>query len=160
MEKNLNNNKAQNENKIITIDEIPNKNEFNFSFENEKQNTLNFISNFVDEKEIENEIDKNLEEDSKEENCIFKSILDDLNKNIEINIKENNNKDFQEILDILKYPHSDKNIRDRISPFKPLLRPKKISMIGKVLSDFPEDENNNTTGNTTLNDNNSRKMKF
>ena len=93
-----------------------------------------------------------LYEDNKEENSVFKTILDDLNKNIEINIKEleNENKnECQEILDILKFPLSDKNIRGRISPFKPLLKPKKISMIGRVFSDIPLVEINNNTNNNT-----------
>ena len=63
-------------------------------------------------------------------------------------------------MEILKYPRSDKNIRGGISPFKPLLKPKKISLVGKVFYNIPDDENNNTdnnnntTENTTYNYNN------
>ena len=176
MEEGLKDIKPQNENKnnIINIEEI-----VNISFENQKE-INNFFFNIIlekkDENENENENDNNIinennnhndndnnycDEDSKEENSIFKSLLDDLNGNIELNLKDeiNNCKECQEILDILKYPHSDKNIRGGISPFKPLLRPKKISLIGRVFYDIPDDENNNTTTeNTTLNDHNNGKM--
>lgn len=148
-----------------------NLNEFNYSFENKKEindnnNVINYFSNIILEKESENKNDNDIadfDEDNKEENIEFKTILDDLNKNIEINVKElenENYKECQEILEILKYPRSDKNIRGGISPFKPLLKPKKISLVGKVFYNIPDDENNNTdnnnntTENTTYNYNN------
>ena len=148
-----------------------NLNEFNYSFENKKEvndnnNVINYFSNIILEKESENKNDNDIadfDEDNKEENNEFKTILDDLNKNIEINVKElenENYKECQEILEILKYPRSDKNIRGGISPFKPLLKPKKISLVGKVFYNIPDDENNNTdnnnntTENTTYNYNN------
>ena len=132
--------------------------EFHFSFENKNEiNDINFSPNMVSESEkiFGNEIN-DMDEDNKEENIVFKAILDDLNKNIEINIKELENenkniKECQEILDILKYPRSDKNIRNGISPFKPLLKPKKISLIGKVFFDIPNDDNTNNNQNSTEN---------
>ena len=67
---------------------------------------------------------------------MLKTILEDLDKNIQINIKkqeeEQKQKAIDEILSILKYPKSDSNIRDNVSPFKPLLYPKKVSMVGRV----------------------------
>ena len=131
---------------IQTINESNNINEEEISIKNEI-NDLNFFFNI---KENENENDNNdYDEDNKEENFIFKSILDDLNNNIEINIKnyENKNSECQEILDIL----------GGVSPFKPLIKPKKISMIGKVLIGIPDEEHNNSKENTTLNDNNNGK---
>ena len=86
-------------------------------------------------------------DDKNEESNEIKSILSDLDKNIEINIKDNENKNYnecQEILNILKKPLSDKNLRFYNSPFKPLLKPRKISLVGKVLCGIPNDENDNT----------------
>ena len=177
MEKEIQNTKNSNfKNNINNEESLTEKNnynlnEFNYSFENKKEindnnNVINFFSNIILEKESENKNDNDIadfDEDNKEENNEFRTILDDLNKNIEINVKEienENYKECQEILEILKYPRSDKNIRGGISPFKPLLKPKKISLVGKVFYNIPDDENNNTdnnnntTENTTYNYNN------
>lgn len=168
--------KFDNEDKKMKNEDC-NVNIFHFSFENKIDLTdINFLSNIILENEneriVKNEIN-DFEEDNKEENSVFETILNDLNKNIEINIKElenenNINQPCQEILDILTYPLSDKNIRNGISPFKPMLKPKKISLIGKVLSDMPIDvhnnnnshnnNHNNTTENTTSNANNNGKV--
>ena len=149
--------------------EIININEFHFSFEN--KNEINYTNNILphisenENEKIENVEPNDFEDDNKEENSVFEAILNDLNKNIEINIKEleNENKnyrEYQEILEILKYPLSDKNIRNGISPFKPLLKPKKVSLIGKVLCDIHIDNNshNNSTENTSSNVNNNGKI--
>ena len=168
--------KFDNEDKKMKNEDC-NVNNFHFSFENKIDLTdINFLSNIIleneNEKIVENEIN-DFEEDNKEENSVFETILNDLNKNIEINLKEHENENSinqpcQEILDILTYPLSDKNIRNGISPFKPMLKPKKISLIGKVLSDMPIDvhnnnnshnnTHNNTTENTTSNANNNGKV--
>ena len=165
LKNNINNEESLTEKKNYNL------NEFNYSIENKKEindnnNVINYFSNIILEKESENKNDNDIadfDEDNKEENIEFKTILDDLNKNIEINVKElenENYKECQEILEILKYPRSDKNIRGGISPFKPLLKPKKISLVGKVFYNIPDDENNNTdnnnntTENTTYNCNN------
>ena len=125
----------------------------------------NFISNLsFEKKNFKDEIfDKYISikkmdflDDKNEENNEIKSILSDLDKNIEINIKENENKNYnecQEILNILKKPLSDKNLRFYNSPFKPLLKPRKISMVGKILCGIPNDENDNTK-NTSQNSSN------
>ena len=112
--------------------------ESNFSFEK------NFIKEDIFNKGINiKKID--FLDDKNEESSEIKSILSDLDKNININIKENeNNNECQEIINILKKPLSDKNIRFYNSPFKPLLKPRKISMIGKVLCGIPNDEDDNT----------------
>ena len=44
------------------------------------------------------------------------------------------------------------NIRFYNSPFKPLLKPRKISMVGKVF--YPNDENSNTYSIATQNSSN------
>lgn len=146
-------------------DEISNINEFHFSFENKEEINFKDVIPHISENEnekIEKTIINDFEEDNKEENSVYESILNDLNKNIEINIKEleNENKNFkecQEILEILKYPLSDKNIRNDISPFKPLLKPKQISLIGRVLIDN-NNSMNNSTDYTSSNVNNNGKI--
>ena len=75
-------------------------------------------------------------DDKDEENNDIRSILSDLNKNIELNINEKENKynkECQEIINILKFNQS---------PFRPLLQPKKISMVGKIIFNFSNDVNN------------------
>ena len=85
------------------------------------------------------------EEDKNEEIMIFNDILEDLNKNILINIKDEKEEDknqlaCNEILNILKY-------RRGVSLFKPLYKPKKISMIGKVFFNNADKINDNTSIN-------------
>ena len=76
------------------------------------------------------------EEDINEEILELNTILEDLNKNIIIDVKEEekdkNQRACQEILEIL-------SIR---LPFKPLSQPKKVSMVGKVFynSSYYNDE--------------------
>ena len=59
--------------------------------------------------------------------------------NSEYNIKtisDDHSKECQEILSILNKPLSNKNIRNKDkyeTPFKPLLKPKKISLVGKII---------------------------
>ena len=100
--------------------------------------------NLEKEGEIINKQD--FEEDNKERDIILNDILEDLNKNVLINIKrqeeDSKQKAIKEILEILKYPHSDKDIRMGISPFKPLLQPKKVSMVGRVFYNSADKENN------------------
>ena len=65
------------------------------------------------EKEEEIIDKKDFEEDITEGNLALNNILEDLNKNILINVKddkeeEKNQKDCQEILEILRYPKSHK----------------------------------------------------
>ena len=115
-----------------------------------KDNTILF------EKEGEDDIidKKDFDEDTKEDNVVLNDILEDLNKNILISVKEEeeeekNQKACQEILELLGYPKSQKNIRGVISPFKPLLQPKKISMVGKVFYNSAYYDENKTSENTT-----------
>ena len=117
-----------------------------------KEKALNF------EKDGEIIKTQNFEEDVKEDEQIVNSILEDLNKNILISVKEEEqDKDkmaCREILEILRYPRSHKNIRGVASPFKPLFQPKKVSMVGKVFynNSTTGNDNNKTRDNTTLND--------
>ena len=90
---------------------------------------------------------QDFEEDNKERDIILNNILEDLNKNVIINIKQqqedSKQKAIEEILEILNYAHSDKDIRSRASPFKPMLKPKKISMVGRVFYNNADRDNNN-----------------
>ena len=126
---------------------------------------INLSENEADVKEkalfLENdgeEIPKqDLEEDSKEDELILNTLIEDLNKNILINVKEDeedkNQMACREILEILRYPRSHKNLRGVVSPFKPLFQPKKISMVGKVFYNSTENEDNKTRDNTNINNN-------
>jgi len=106
------------------------------------------------EKEGENIKEQNFEEDTGEDDMMLKMVLEDLDKNIFINIKvqeeKRKQKAIDEILEILKYLHSDKNIRISSSPFKPLLQPKKVSMVGRVFfNNSSNNENSNSTKDST-----------
>lgn len=113
--------------------------------EDVKESTLSL------EKEEELIDKKDFYEDLKEEDQELNTILEDLNKNIFISVKEEqedkNQKACQEILAILGYTRSHKNIREVSSPFKPLLQPRKISMVGRV---FYNDENKTKENTTTF----------
>ena len=99
-------------------------------------------------------------EDKNEEYCELKSIINELNKIIEIKVeKENENKNYkecQEIINILRKPLRNKNASLNISPFKPLLKPIKISMIGKVFYNNFKDNNNDNS--LTIHDSSNIKM--
>ena len=72
--------------------------------------------------------------------------MDELDENKKINFEEKeneNSKVFQEIFDILRIPVDDKKIDLDISPFKPLLKPKKVSLVGRVLYNISNNENDN-----------------
>jgi len=137
MEKNRRSIRNKNENnKILENIRIKNGNchlnDIHFLFDEKKgKSSKNLISNLIFENINLNENENNdVEEDRKEENIILKEILWDLNMNEnETKIDKANH----EILNILKKPAIDNNIEDFISPFKPLLKPKKISMEGRVL---------------------------
>ena len=121
-------------------------------FKNEKDIKENGLSQVKEDEIIKNQ---DFEEDEKEDDVVVNSILEDLNKNILINVKEEEEEDknqmaCREILEILRYPLSQKNIRGVISPFKPLLQPRKVSMVGKVFyNSTTENDENKTRDNTT-----------
>ncbi len=141
--------------KLVINNKSNDINNENIDFENDFINSnLSFDNNFENKDKL---LIKDFIDDKNEDNLEIKTILSDLDKNININIKEKENKNFkecQEILNILKKPLSDKNIRFYNSPFKPLLKPRKISMVGRVFYDIPNDENN-TNSVTTQNSSNS-----
>ena len=146
----LEKNKLDNENRTkeikFNIDDI--KIDF---FNSEKDIKENALSQIKEDEIIKKE---DFDEDAKEDEVVVNPILEDLNKNILINVKEEeedkNQMACREILEILRYPLSQKNVRGVISPFKPLLQPKKVSMVGKVFyNSTTENDENKTRDNTT-----------
>ena len=145
----LEKNKLDNENRTkeikFNIDDI--KIDF---FYNEKDIKENALSQIKEDEIIKKE---DFDEDAKEDEVVVNPILEDLNKNILINVKEEeedkNQMACREILEILRYPLSQKNVRGVISPFKPLLQPKKVSMVGKVFYNSTTDNDENKTRDNT-----------
>ena len=143
---------------ILIKDENSQKedNKINFT-ENEKDLQENGLSFEKDKEIIKNQ---SFDEDEKGGEQILNIILEDLNKNIFINIKEEDKNQMacREILEILRYPLSHKNIRGVVSPFKPLFQPKKVSMVGKVFFNSTTDNvDNKTRENSILNEHNNGK---
>ena len=145
-------NKNQIEQEIITKEDLYKVEELDL-FKNINEINENSI-NLEKEGEIINKQD--FEEDIKERDIILNDILEDLNKNVLINIKnqeeDSKQKAIKELLEILKYPHSDKDIRMGISPFKPLLQPKKVSMVGRVFYNSADKDNNNNINSDSTKD--------
>ena len=145
----LEKNKLDNENRSkeieLNIDDI--KIDF---FNSEKDIKENALSQIKEDEIIKKE---DFDEDAKEDEVVVNRILEDLNKNILINVKEEeedkNQMACREILEILRYPLSQKNVRGVISPFKPLLQPKKVSMVGKVFYNSTTDNDENKTRDNT-----------
>ena len=144
--------------------------DFEFKFEKEKNlaekdNSQNIFNNkYFEEIELDeisdviNEINKAVTIDI---NTVNKKDCDIKTNNTYIKQSNNitNDEHFnvcQEILSILKKPLSNKNVRNRniyATPFKPLLKPKKVSMVGKVFFNIPSD-NNTKECSIEKNDNN------
>ena len=119
-------------------------------FENKLDNNLDFKTKI--EKPLLDKSKDNIEEnDLNEINDILKEMDNSISINLNysynnIKIKNNNEsheKECNEILSILKRPFSNKDVRylNKDTPFKPLLRPKKVSMIGKVLYNVSSEDN-------------------
>ena len=138
--------------------------EFQFQIKKEQEQILTYESFKSDLKNsnINFYINSNLEESSlnydpkiedknvklnEEELSQINSLITELNKAIQINInineRNNDEKDCKEILSILQRQKIknkqiiNKNKTIKTCVFKPLKRPKKISLIGRVLSDTP-----------------------
>jgi len=160
---------------INEVDDIFNNkslHDLEFKFEKEKnlaekdisQNLFN--NKYFEELELDdindviNEINKAVTIDI---NTVNQKDCDNNKNKNQTYIKQNNNitnddhfNVCQEILSILKKPLSNKNIRNRniySTPFKPLLKPKKISMVGKVFFDIPSDNNTKECSNEKNNNN-------
>ena len=92
-------------------------------------------------KEINQAINSNINSENKKDyHNIKRSYSSEIKK--DANEREHSN-EFEEILYILKKPLINQNIKKEKSyliPFKPLLKPKKISLMGKVLFHLPSDD--------------------
>ena len=157
------------ENKLSPSLNFKNEEEKKNIKENEKSQNI-FENKFLEEADLDeiydflNEINQAVTIDV---NTIDKKSFYLNNKNSKseqnLNIKnEDHSNEFKEILLILKKPLSNKDIRNGKfydSPFKPLLKPKKVSLVGKVLYGNPSDDistkcsskdNNNSNSNNTV----------
>ena len=134
--KNRNENRFFQEEQLKIIDEnIENIeiNDYNYSFEKEID-----LENFLSKKmEGINEIDNSLEvcdENNNGDNSKIKKSNENVDKKKEIeNEKNTNAKAPEEIIVILRKALGDKTLRFINSPFKSLLKPKKLSLTGKIL---------------------------
>ena len=155
-------------NELNNILENKSNQNLDFKFEKEKNfiekdNSQNiFFNKHLEEADLNeiydvlNEIDKAITIDinsiNKEEYPLKKR--DSYSPQNTKTIKNEHFNECQEILSILKKPLSNKNIRNinvYDTPFKPLLKPKKISMVGKILFDS-QNENSNTECDSKSND--------
>ena len=123
-------------------------NEFDFRKENEKP-LLDKSKINIEEIDL-NEINDILKEMDKSTSKIINYSHDN------INIKSNNEsheKECNEIISILKRPFSNKEVchLNLGTPFKPLSKPKKVSMIGKIIYNVSSEDN--TTIYLSQNDN-------
>ena len=148
--------------------------DFNLRFEKEKENSNDKIEKLFENKYFEeaelDEIYNVLKEINKAVNIdVNTTTKKDYYKKYSMNIptkntiNEDHSKECKEILSILRKPLSNKNIRNlRMydTPFKPLLKPKKVSLVGKVLFGIPADDiitqcSSKDNDNNDNNDNNS-----
>lgn len=141
-------------NELKNIFENKSSQNFDFKIEQErnfieKDNTLNIFNNRYFEEADLNEIYDVLNEinqavtididSTNKEECHIKKKESFSQNNTKV-MNEDHFNECQEILSILKKPLSNKNIRNRNiydTPFKPLLKPKKVSLVGKIFYDIP-----------------------
>ena len=142
------------------MEDLVKKSNNHSSFENDIKEIDIFENKFDNNLDFKTEIEKPLLDKSKEnieENDLneINDILKEMDNSISINlnysynnikIKNNNEsheKECNEILSILKRPFSNKDVRylNKDTPFKPLIKPKKVSMIGKVLYNVSSEDN-------------------
>jgi len=106
-----------------------------FRDKNLEEAEINEIYDLLNKIELEITLDKNTLE--KKEDYYIKNKRRSYSYEIKRNEKYYN--ECEEILSILKKPLSDKNLKDNNIfniPFKPLLKPKKVSLVGKVIYDI------------------------
>ena len=149
-------------------DNFKNKSNHCFNFDAEKEK--NFSNKCLEDNDINelydvlNEINQAVKIDTdtinKKEYIEYKK-QDYNDENTNIIFKDEHYNACQEILSILKKPSSNKTIRNRNiynseydTPFKPLLQPKKVSLVGKVFYDIPSDINSTCSSKNNNNINN------
>ena len=108
-----------------------------FNFPNEDNIYLeNFLSKEFDELNKENSLTEKFEEKNCENIFENEEIVEDSHKDIQ----KQNNKRIEgviEILGIFGRVWYDRNHQYKYSPFKGLIKPKNVSLIGKVLINYP-----------------------
>ena len=130
--------------------------DFNLHFEKEKENSNDKIEKLFENKYFEEadldeiynilkEIDKavTIDINTKTKKDYYKNKKYSMNIPTKNTINEDHSKECKEILSILRKPLSDKNIRNlRIydTPFIPLLKPRKVSLVRKEFFGIWEDE--------------------
>ena len=119
---------------IQNKDFLNNINIFDISLEDDYKNDI-YLKNFISNQRI---FEEEIEDDSENKKYSLEEINiipENINEKNPINEETNrNNKNFiDEILHILRAPVIKKNTIFYNSPFKPLLKPKKISMEGKII---------------------------
>ena len=117
----------RNENESFPQNQLPEENEIE-KF-NEFNNDINF-ENFLSKKliELNDFIDNNQETQIQNKN-------EDSNQNIEKEKEKekDNNQGLEEILEIIRKAWGDKTYRIKKTPFKRLIKPKKLSLTGRIL---------------------------
>ena len=112
----------------------------NFTFQDRNNIYLeNFLSKGFEELNKEINLKEKSEEKNSETNYENEEIMEDSNTN-DIQKKKQNNKRIEgviEILGIFGRVWYDKSHQYKYSPFKGLIKPKNVSLIGKVLINFP-----------------------
>ena len=110
----------------------------------------NLVFKIEQEKPIIEKSKINLEEiDLNEISDMLNEMDNEIPINIGINYSYNNikikNKEILRILNIPYRPYSNKDLRkvNLDTPFKPLLKPKKVSMIGRVFYNVSSEDNTN-----------------
>ena len=140
---------------------------FESSFEKDMKKTND---SFSSKNEFKSDKD-NVEQD--DETIDIKKIIEDLDQTININIRRINYDEYdryinhiklslyddnyncqKELLNILEKPLSNKNMRNKPLIFKPLLKSKKVSLIGKVFGDIPSNDTSQNTINKNTETNN------
>ena len=124
-----------------------NINIFNISLDDDDKSNI-YLNNFISNKNLEEDI-RNIGEEKE----VVNSIEEEFNKKYEVNRDKNENykNAIEEILNILKKPLTYKNIMLYNSPFKPLLKPKNISLEGKIIFKSDYDNNDIICNKTTKN---------
>ena len=146
MEKSINNfelnqieDKQSREEQLKIKDENNNIQLSDFNFTNEDNIYLeNFLSKEFEELNKEYNLTEKFEEKNYENIFEDEEIMEDSNKDIQQ--KNQNNKRIEgvfEILGIFGRVWYDRNHQYKYSPFKGLIKPKNVSLIGKVLINFP-----------------------
>ena len=106
-----------------------------FRDKNLEEAEINDIYDLLNKIELEITLDKSILDN--EDDYYIKNRRRSYSFEIKKNKKQLN--ECEEILSILKKPLSDKNLKDKNIfniPFKPLLEPKKVSLVGKVIYDI------------------------